>query len=317
MSRHIAGLTVAITGASSGIGRAAALAFARAGANMVLGARRTLLLGELASEIQALGSRALAEPLDVADLGSVQHMAHMGHEVFGKIDVWINNAGVGLFGRFHEPTIELHRRVVEVNLLGSLYGASAALPYLKESHGVLINNACAVGVSGAPFASSYAAAAAGIRAMAASLRQEYRTMRVEVCTLLPAVVNTPFYEHAANFTGKLVLPKAALDPEQVAKAMLDLVGAPRPEIFIGRGPAMFEWLRALRPALAERWSAEQHDRLDFRQVTAPIETGNLFEPVHAGSGAQGEPFTTVSPAAKGRTAIAALGAAAVAALRGR
>jgi len=255
--------TVVITGASSGIGRAAALAFAELGASLVLAARRELLLSEVAAECHHLGGRALALPVDVADEGAVRELARRAAETFGGIDAWINNAGVGLFGRLDAAPMEVHKRVIETNLFGCMYGASAAMPSLAESKGVLVNNACRVE---APLATSYAAAVGGIRAFSAALRREARGQGVSVCTVLPGAVDTPFYEHAANYTGRRLVPLRPVSPEAVAKALVECVRRPRAEVFVGRRGVTEAWLTGER---------EQP------------ETGNVLEPLHRGRGAAG------------------------------
>lgn len=324
MPRSIAGKVVVITGASSGIGRAAALAFASRGANLVLGARRELLLSELASACQRLGGRALAAPLDVPDKGSAQQLADRASETFGRLDVWINNAGVGLFGRFREAPLELHKRVLETNLQGCMNGAWAALPGLIESHGVLINNASALAESGAPFASSYAAAAAGIRAFSSSLRQELRSQGVSVCTILPGAVDTPFFQHAANFTGHALRGPARAHPaDEVAQAMVMCAEQPRAELFVGRREALANWLHAIAPSLEERLGAERIERGEFQSVAAAEERGNLDEPLQLGRSVSGgwrgyvPPGRLSSRGSSGRTRLAAVGLAIVAGLRGR
>src|SRR5207244_7676562 len=133
-------------GASSGIGRAAALAFARRGATVVVAARRELPLRQLARECERLVGRSLAVPTDVTDEGAVQDLVCRVLETFGRIDVWVNNAAVTLFGRLEETPAEPYRRVIETNLFGTVHGVRAVLPSFREQgSGVLINVASVVG----------------------------------------------------------------------------------------------------------------------------------------------------------------------------
>jgi hypothetical protein len=125
---EMTGLRVVITGASSGIGRATALAFARRGASVALAARRESVLCDVAAECQELGGRALVVPTDVTDKEAVEHLAAKAVEAFGGIDVWINNAGTGVFGPYQEAHFALHRQTIEVNLMGTMHGAFVALP---------------------------------------------------------------------------------------------------------------------------------------------------------------------------------------------
>src|SRR3954454_873709 len=130
--RRIHGATVVITGASSGIGRATALAFARCGARIVVAARRTDLLEEVVRDCERIGAEAMAVTTDVTDADAILALAAAAEAAFGGIDIWINNAGTGVFGPYHEADIELHRRTVEANLFGAMHGAWAVLPIFKR-----------------------------------------------------------------------------------------------------------------------------------------------------------------------------------------
>ncbi|MEP6589465.1 MAG: SDR family NAD(P)-dependent oxidoreductase, partial [Polaromonas sp.] len=122
---------VVLTGASSGIGRATALAFAREGAHLVLAARGLEALDKVAAECEMLGAQALAVPADVTDADSMRGLASAAIERFGPIDVWINNVGIGAVGAFDATPIEAHQRVIEANLIGHMNGAHAVLPHFR------------------------------------------------------------------------------------------------------------------------------------------------------------------------------------------
>jgi len=131
---------VVITGASSGIGKATALEFARRGASLVVAARRGNALEDLVAECQALGAQARAVPADVSDEAAVRNIAKEAVRRFGKIDIWINNAGVSAAGKLEQLPSDVFRRIIDVNLFGCVHGAKAALPVFREQgRGVLIN----------------------------------------------------------------------------------------------------------------------------------------------------------------------------------
>ena len=181
------GASVVITGASSGIGRAAALAFARRGASVILAARRAEELDDLARECRSLDGKALPVRTDVTDPDAVFGLAKAADDAFGRIDVWINNAGSGVFGPYQDAPLDLHRRTIELNLLGGMYGAYAVLPYfLRQGSGTLITNISLGGWAPAPFAAAYSASKFGLRGFTASLRQELRRYpHIHVCSVFP------------------------------------------------------------------------------------------------------------------------------------
>jgi NAD(P)-dependent dehydrogenase (short-subunit alcohol dehydrogenase family) len=132
MPREVSDSVIVITGASTGIGRAAALTFARRGATVVVASRRLEVLRTLAKNCENLGGRALPMTVDVTEEEAVQKLARRVVETFGRIDIWINNAAVTVFARFEQTPPEVFRRVIDTNLFGYIHGARAALPYFRE-----------------------------------------------------------------------------------------------------------------------------------------------------------------------------------------
>jgi len=224
--QEMAGKVVVITGASSGFGKGTACRFAELGAYVVLSARRVELIAELAEYCIALGGRAIPMPGDVSQRGDVERLADAAVREYGRIDVWVNNAGVGALGRFERIPIEDHQQVIATNLMGTLYGSYYAYrQFLKQRAGVLINIASELGHA-VPYCSSYAAATHGVAGLGDSLRQEVRQAgldEIHVCTVMPAAHDTPFFDHAANYTGHEIRPPRPLhDPNDVVETVARL-----------------------------------------------------------------------------------------------
>jgi NAD(P)-dependent dehydrogenase (short-subunit alcohol dehydrogenase family) len=275
---------VVVTGASSGIGRATALAFATGHAAVVLAARRTAALEEVVRECEAAGGSALAVPTDVTDEKAVQELARRAVERFGRIDVWVNAAAVTAFAPFQEIPLEDFRRILDVDIMGYVHGARAALPHLRDQgKGILINVSSIVSSVPQPYTHAYSMSKAAVRVLGASLRQELQldgAKQVKVCTVLPATIDTPFFDHTANYTGRKA---KAMPPvytaERVARTVVNLVRFPRREVIVGPMGRNFVMQSKLAPGLTERLMAIQVDRAHlYRTRPAPATHGNLFEP---------------------------------------
>ncbi len=290
MTRDMAGLSVVITGASSGIGRAAAVAFARRGARVALAARRAELIEEVARACRSLGAQAIAVPTDVTDPKAVADLAEATERAFGGIDVWINNAGTGVFGPYQDAELALHRRTIEVNLLGSMHGAYAVLPlFLRQGRGILINNISLGGWAPAPFAAAYTASKFALRGFTAGLRQELGDHPdIHVCGVFPAIVDTPGLEHGANVSGRQINPGPLIyAPEDVAETFVSLVRWPRDEVAVGWPARAAQIAYALAPGPTEHLMGAFMRRALARASPAPRTQGALLQPVATGRGVSG------------------------------
>ncbi len=291
--KNLTGSVVVITGASSGFGRGAALAFAQAGASVVLAARRDGLLDELARECEAAGGQALAVHTDVGIEQEVAYLAQSAIAQFGRIDVWVNNAGGAALGRFEDVPLADHVQVIQTDLLGTIYGSYFALQQFKtQGRGTLINIASVIGKVPAPYFASYAAAKHGVVGLSGALRQELdaaKLKEIHVCTVLPTSMDTPFFEHAANYTGHQAVPiPPVYDPQEVIDAIFSLASKPQDEVSVGKAGTLSTFAHNLTPGLTEKAMGKQTHLAQMEKADpAPDTDGGLLEPTPAGTGVTG------------------------------
>src|SRR5262249_36028262 len=275
---------VVIPGASGGVGRATALAFAHRRASVVVCARREAPLERTAGQCRSVGAEALAVPADVRDEPSMRELAQRTLDRFGRIDVWVNNAGVGALGGFEALPPDVFRSVVETDFFGCVHGARAVLPHFtSRGHGVLINVASMLGKMAMPYYTPYAAAKFAVVGFGETLREELIGTGVDVVTIMPAAIDTPFFEHSANYTGRaLKPPRPVYDPNEVASTIVRAAEHPRREIFVGGAARAMHVLHAVSPALYEQVARTMTDYDHFQdRPTAPT-PGAGMAPVGSG-----------------------------------
>lgn len=285
---RLKGKVVVVTGASSGIGKGVARALAAEGASLVLAARRMHLLRQLAAEC----GDAMPVQTDVGDPRDVENLAQAALGHFGKLDVWINNAGVGAIGRFDDVPLDDHLRVVAVNLGGTIAGSHVALKHFRRMQaGTLVNVASMLGKTPAPYYAAYCASKYGVVGLSASLRQELRAhgeTNIHVCDVLPMAADTSFYDHAANYTGHALRPYPVTDAERVVEAVVDVVLDPRDEVTVGLPATAAVIAEQFAPWLTQAVTSVMTHELQMEQAPeAPHTAGNLHVPLEVGTGVAG------------------------------
>jgi short-subunit dehydrogenase len=282
MENKLAGKVVVITGASSGAGRSIALELAMEGTFLVLASRNEPVLEELAGECRQLGTEVLVVQTDVADSTAVKDLARRAFGWKGRIDVWVNNAGVLAAGTFEEMPWETHKQVITTNLLGYMSGAHAVLPYFKrQKAGIIINNISIGGYLPVPFGGAYSASKFALRGFFESLKGELTGWpRIHVVDLFPAFLDTPGIQHAANYTGKVLKPAPPVyDPRIVARAVKASILSPRSTRYPDTASQLFKFGHAIAPELTVKLTALLMKGYFKTADPIAITDGNLFNTV--------------------------------------
>lgn len=256
MAKPLKDQVVVITGASSGIGRETALQFAKEGASVVLAARNEEALAEVAGQVRERGGQALVVITDVALWEQVARLASEAAARFGRIDTWVNNAGISEYATLEDIPIRDMERIIRVNLLGTMYGVKAALPFLKaQGAGTIINVGSGLGVRSIPLQGTYCASKAGVKGFTEALRMEmaHDHPDIHATLILPAAINTPFYDNARSRMG--VRPKV-MPPVYEARAVADAIvfaaARPRRDVYVGSASKALAVLESVAPALTDR-----------------------------------------------------------------
>jgi NAD(P)-dependent dehydrogenase (short-subunit alcohol dehydrogenase family) len=255
MPKSLSDQVVVLMGASSGIGRAAAAAFAARGARVVCAGRNARGLDTLVADITDRGGTASAMPTDITDPAAVRALVRFAEERFGRIDTWVNVAGVSVFGRVEDITDEEFERVLRVNFLGHVHGVRAVLPALRRAGGgSVIGVASVEGVRAVPLHAPYTASKFALRGFYDCLRMELAQegAPIAVTTILPGPIDTPFFEHSRSKIGALPKPPPPVyAPEIVAGSIVHAATHPRREIPVGGAAVGFFLGQRISPALTD------------------------------------------------------------------
>ena len=292
---------VVLTGASSGIGRAAALAFAARGDRLVLAARG---LADLEKVAASCGGSPLVVPTDISVRAEVEELAEAAVDRFGRIDVWADTAAVMAYGKFEDVPADVFDKVVATDLLGSANVARAALRvFRKQGTGTLILCGSLLGHITAPYMSAYVTSKWGLRGLARTLRQETRDAPgISVCQLVPGSVDTPIYTSAANYAGFVGRPPPPVDSaERMAAGLVRLAGRPRRELSVGAANRFTEFGFKALPPVYDALVGPMMGRLGLSRSRVAPDAGNVFGPAARTEG---------GPGRWGRAPIAALAATA-------
>ena len=278
-----------ITGASSGIGLVTAKHAAQQGACVVLAARNEKDLREATEAIRRAGGRATFVVADVSDNAQVDAIGEAATREFGRLDTWVNNAAVSMYGRITDLSIDDMRRQMDVNYWGQVYGSRTAVRHLRRSGGALINVGSALSDRAIPLQGGYCAAKHALKAFTDALRMELEEEGVPISVTLvkPASIDTPFFEKARTYLGVEPQPVPPVyAPQVVSEVILHAAQHPLRELIAGGSGAKLSAAR-FAPRLAdlymERWT------FDSQHTDRPVNgrPDNLYEPMTADGGERG------------------------------
>ncbi|QGZ41745.1 short-subunit dehydrogenase [Pseudoduganella flava] len=234
--KDISQQVIVITGATSGIGLTTARMAASRGAKVVLAARGEAALEQLEEQLRQRGAEALAVPTDVGNKDEVHALAQAAVKRFGRIDTWVNNAGISIFGRAEDVSEEDNHRLFQTNFWGVVNGSLEAVKHLKKEGGALINVGSELSEVAVPLQGMYAASKHAVKGYTDALRMELEKegAPVSVTLIKPAAIDTMFTVHAKNYMDvEPKLPPPIYPPEMVAEAILDAAQHPKRDVFVG------------------------------------------------------------------------------------
>ncbi|GGX81929.1 SDR family NAD(P)-dependent oxidoreductase [Massilia dura] len=301
--KRLSDQVIVITGATSGIGLTTARMAAARGAKVVLAARGEEALEQLEQQLRQRGAEALAVPTDVGKKDEVHALAQAAIKRFGRIDTWINNAGISIFGRAEEVTEEDNHRLFQTNFWGVVNGSLEAVKHLRKDGGALINLGSELSEVAVPLQGMYAASKHAVKGYTDALRMEleHDKLPISVTLIKPAAIDTMFSVHARNYMDvEPKLPEPIYPPEMVAEAILDAAQHPKRDVFVGNAakanaiggftlPSLFDKLGATamwnqqRTNKPSRWtrsdalhSSDPQQELQQRLGTQTVDGGTTY-----------------------------------------
>lgn len=281
-----------ITGASSGAGLATARAAAARGARVVLAARNASDLTDAVDAIRAAGGEALAVPTDVTNADAVESLAAHAVAAYGRIDTWVNNAGVTAYATFREQSVEDFWQVMRVNLLGQIHGAKAALPHLERSAGALICTGSVLSDLSTPTQAAYCASKHAVKGWVDALRAELAQAGspVRVTLIRPASMNTPLFNKAKTQLGAMPQPLGPVyEPEVYADVVLHAATGDVRDAFVGGAGWASSLMARLSPTLVSAFVASPLATSPSSDRSKPADAPhNLYEPIPHDGGVRGD-----------------------------
>ena len=251
--------TFVITGASAGIGRELAIQLAQQGANLVLAARNQAGLETTAEACIQTGGKAICVPTDVTDSDACRNLIESGVNAFGAIAGLVNNAGISMWSKFDQVTdLSIFENIMRVNYLGAVYCTHYALPYLKESQGLLVAISSLCGKTGIPTRSGYVASKHAMQGFFDTLRIELRDTGVDVLVVSPGFVATDIRQRVLNADGNPIdaslsnEQQQAMPVEECARQIVQAMQQRKRELVMTSKGRLGLWLKLIAPELVDR-----------------------------------------------------------------
>jgi short-subunit dehydrogenase len=283
---------IVITGASSGIGLATALMAAKRGAKVVLAARSDETLADIVKKIQDDGGIAFAVCADVTVRADLEQIASQAISTFGRIDTWVNNAGVAIYGKLEDVPEADSRKLFDINFWGVVNGSLIALPYVKQSKGALINLGSEVSEAVVPLQGMYSASKHAVKGFTDALRVEVVDVDkqdVSITLIQPTAVDTPYPQHARNYMEhEPKLPGPTIEADKVAEAILEAAQKPRRDVKVGARAVVDTFMGKFGGRLSDKLAAKFADKQQYDEKPRDPE-GTLEKPGQSGQVKGGGP----------------------------